>query len=264
MQTLARAAVRSGRTGQPLPDVWPTLAEDGVQFRRAGTAMIAGAPGSYKSTIALNLACKWADEGMTILYVSADSDQFTVAKRCAAILSGDSTKKVEHSLKEGGYATVLRRLSSVHFEFRPLDMAALDLRLRAFEQLYGHLPDLIVLDNLMNCVDSPADFHGQIEMTRDLDAMATATGAHILILHHTSEQYQGTEPPPRWYIQGKVTQFPRLVLTVASEPAEPGQLDLLKIACVKNTNGPQQADGKRYTQFFVDPLTLRISEIRRG
>src|SRR5580700_11326638 len=101
MQSVARAAVRSGRMGQPLPDIYSNLGDIRSKFRRGGCSMLAGPPGSFKSIFALNLACKWASAGVSGFYVSADSDQHTVAKRCAAILSGDPADVVEKTLLQG-------------------------------------------------------------------------------------------------------------------------------------------------------------------
>jgi RecA-family ATPase len=244
--------MRSGRTGLPLPDPYPNLTDMKVRFRRGGTSMIAGPPGSYKSTLALNMLTQWAGDGVTAFYVSADSDEATVAKRCAAILSGDVTEAVEKTIRKGKYTTTLNRLADVRWSFRALDIDGLALYLQAFEAVYGHVPDLVVVDNLMNCVSGPADFQGQITMTRDLDSLARDMRAHIMILHHTSEQYQGTQPPPRWNIQGKVSQFPRLILTLNCVQ------ERLSVAVVKNTNGPQQADGGLYTDFIVDTGNCRI------
>jgi len=252
MQSVARAAVRSGRMGQPLPDIYPNLADVKTRFRRGGTSMLAGPPGSFKSIFALNLVCKWAAEGVSGFYVSADSDQHTVAKRCAAILSGDPADIVEQTLLQGAYARTLNRLSDFGWEYKAMDMNGIVIQIQAFEYMHGHLPDVVFVDNLMNCVDNPTDFSGQMTMVRDLDSLARDIKAHICILHHTSESYQGNSPPPRWAIQNKVSQIPRLILTFQCVQGR------LSIATVKNTNGPQQSDGQFYRDFTVDLSNYNI------
>lgn len=255
MQTLAKAAMRSGKTGTPLPDVYTGLASQRVHFRRGGTSMIAGPPGAFKSTLALNLTCAWAAKEMTGIYVSADSDEFTVAKRCAGILSGDKQDKIEKTLKSGAYSDHLRKLRGIHWEFRGLSVQQLDLRLKAFEHMYGSFPDFVVIDNLMNCVDGPGDWNGQISMCRDLDTMARESSSHFVILHHTQEGSNSEEPPPRWHIMGKVAQFPRLILTVNAVKNH------MMVACVKNTNGPQDPTGRDYRDFMISTDTYRIDEL---
>lgn len=270
MQTIAKAALRSGKMGEPLPDLYECQIAERVSWRRGATSMVAGPPGSYKSTLALNMTVQWALQGMTAVYVSADSDAHTVAKRCAGILTGDPmdvidppppsdpSKPYTNPLRAGVYTNDLRRLSNIHWEFRGLNVSQLDNRLKTFETMYGDTPDLVVLDNLMNCVDGPSDFSGQITMCRDLDEVARAARCHIMILHHTKEMPPGKgpiDPPARWEIQGKVAQFPRLILTMAAEA------ERLKVATVKNTNGPQDATGRTYADFVVNPDNARISEV---
>jgi hypothetical protein len=261
VETISKAVLRAGDLGKPLPDIYPVLAGHSVRFRRGGTSMVAGPPGAYKSTLALNMMCKWAMEGLSGIYISADSDQFTVAKRCAGILTGDSVSTVEKTIRSGGYSDSLRTLSNVHWEFKGLDVRGIDDRVKAFQQMYGCFPDVIVLDNLMNCVAGPGDWNGQITMCRDLDEMARSSYSHVMILHHTQEHppskgQAAILPPPRWEIQGKVAQFPRLILTMNCA------MEHMMVACVKNTNGPQHPDGKTYSDFLVNTENCRVAEMR--
>jgi RecA-family ATPase len=266
LQTVGRAIKRSGSTGEPLPDVYPSLAREQVKFRRGGTSLVAGWPGSFKSTWALNEVVMWAREGLTILYVSADSDDFTVAKRVAAMITGDRMVDVEKTIRQGAYAEHLNSLGNVHWEFRSLNIQQLDERLVAIKQIHGAMPDLIVIDNLMNVVSSPTDYAGQMIMMRDLDQVARAASAHIMVLHHTHEaaMNKGTPAQPQavWEIHGKVNQFPRLVLTLAAVADEERESAHLMVACVKNTNGPADRTGRTFTDFMIDTPSARVREIR--
>lgn len=256
MQTLAKATLRSGNTGTPLPTVYESLAERRAHFRRGGTSMIAGPPGAYKSTLALNLACAWALDDMTGIYVSADADEHTVGKRCAGILSGDSSDTIEKTIRTGGYSEHLRKLHGIHWEFKGLSVRQLDERLKAFDAMYGMFPDWVFIDNLMNCVAGPGDWNGQIEMCRDLDAMARAARCHIAILHHTQEGGGDiSEPQPIWAIQGKVSQFPRLIINVAAVNNH------MMAAVVKNTNGPMDRTGRDYNDFMINQKNYRIDPL---
>jgi hypothetical protein len=257
LETLARSVVRSGQEGEPLPDAYQNLARMGARFRKSGTSMLAGVPGAYKSTIALNLAMRWSKQESTGLYVSADADRFTVGKRCAAILSGDTTDKVEKTLRAGGYSDVLRRIKKVHLEYRPLTIQQIDQRVDAFEQMHGKSPDWIVVDTLMACV--AADYNAQMTMCRDLDALSRVRQCHVLIVHHTQEhppERGGPSklPPPIWELHGKVSQFPRLILTTAKVGYE------MLVGIVKNTNGVAQSDGNYYASFTIDTANCRLEE----
>jgi predicted ATP-dependent serine protease len=245
--------------GMPLPDTYRVLAGKKAHFRRGATSMIAGQPGAFKSTLALNICSDWAMKGLSGLFISADSDQHTVGKRCAAIVSGDSVAKIEPVIKSGGYNDDLVKISDIHWEYKQMNLDQIDIRIRAHVAMYGKPPDFIVLDNLMNMVDNPADFQGQIRMTRDLDVIARRAGAHVMILHHTREIGAASHPPPRWEIQGKVSQFPRMILTLHCSPG--GVNRNLMVAVVKNTNGPQDPSGEDYSDFIINTDNCRVDEL---
>jgi RecA-family ATPase len=265
MQTVARAMKRDGLIGEPLPDVYPSLAQAGIQFRRAGTSLLAGHPGSFKSTFALNMLIKWARKDVTALYISADSDHFTVGKRCAAIITGDPMTTVEKTLREGGYDGQLKKLSGIYWEFRPLDVTQIEERLIAFKQVHGKMPDVIFIDNLMNMISNPTDYSSMMTMVRDLDTLARAASSHVLILHHTHESDQNKNAPARpqavWELHGRVAQFPRLVLTIAAQQNSEHTEAHLMVACTKNTNGPADRTGREYTDYIIDTASARVSEI---
>ena len=260
MYSLRKFNGRTGNIGQPLPDVFPSFALARITFRQGATSMIAGPPGSFKSVTALNLMVSWAMAGKSILYFSADSDEFTVAKRVCGILTGDDSDTFEANANSGHverYESVLASLDQVQFVYKQPDMDSIGRHVAAFEAVHGAYPDVIFVDNLIDTVEDPTDWGGMIAMIRDLDGMARETQAHICILHHASEEWSKShpsQPPPSWAIQGKVTQLSRLVLTVANSGMA------LYLACVKNTNGPQDREARVILQFLVGP-NMRVEDV---
>jgi AAA domain-containing protein len=266
LHDLRRIMARGGEAGVPLPDAYLTLATAGAHLRKGLSSMLAGWPGSYKSTLGLNMVCRLAQQGVTGLYISAEDDKLTIAKRCVGIMSGDPLDIVEAGLKRGEYQDVLRRLSkSWQWVFHALDVPRMEDRLAAFVQKFGDFPDLLVVDNLMSMVDGPGDWKGQMTMCRDLAALAQDTGTHPLIMHHTQEHEQRKsappEPPPRWEIHGKVNQFPKLIFTVATEIDKETQSGILKVAVVKNNGGPDDRTGRTYENFVIDTANCRVTDI---
>jgi hypothetical protein len=219
--------------------------------------MIAGAPGSFKSVLALNLLTIWARAGMAGLYFSADSDEFTVAKRTGGILTGEPVERVEYDMTRGdvaAYTDAMRVMDNVHFVYAQMFMDGIANHVKAFEAVYGGWPDVVFVDNLMNYADSAGEWESMREMTRELDSLARETSAHIVVLHHASETASYDRPPPRDKIQGKVTQVPRLVLTVAARGLA------LYWSCVKNTNGPQDPSASVMSEFLVRP-SMQVEDI---
>lgn len=257
MQTLSKAVRRSGNAGEPLPTVYRAFDASRIHFRRSATSMLAGWPGAFKSALALNMMAHWAKHGLNGLYFSADADPFTVGKRTAAILSGYPIDAVEAGLRSGMdfYDKVLTDVSTIRFVFKAADIDDIDRHMRAFEAVYGDFPDMVWIDNLMNMVQSDNEWTAMRNMTLDLDTLARESKSHVQILHHVSESIgQPGVPPPRYAIQGKVNQFPRLILTLGADGG------VLNIACVKNTNGPQDPTGKTMIPFTVAASTMRIQE----
>jgi hypothetical protein len=248
--SLAKFAARTGRIGRPLPDPYSIFSLRNVRFRHGATSMIAGKPGSFKSVFALNLLTRWAREGKTALYFSADSDEFTVAKRVASILTGrNQMDEVEPDFLAGRiepYVAVLKEMSNVRLEYRVMSIDDIADRLAAWEAVYGDYPDLVFVDNLINFAAHPQDWDGMGSMLIEFDGMSREMKSHFCVLHHASESWGiASDPVPRAAIQGKLTQIPRLVLTCAANESA------LAVCCVKNTNGPQDPDARSPMIFQV-------------
>lgn len=275
MLRVSKFRSRAGRLGQPLDTPFPIFDVEGVKFRYGGTSMIAGMPGSFKSILALNMMIRWADMGHDSLYLSADSDEYTVARRCAGIMTGVESYKVETDFEVGAIGKYLPSLRSlddkVLWEYRALEMEQIYDRLHAYaDGPAGGYPDVVFLDNLINFAPSTDDWGFMRDMTNQLDALARETKSHVCVLHHASENAgsmydhatgkfrprTSIDPVPRSAIQGKITQIPRLVLTTAANSnADPN----LMVACVKNTNGKQYPEADHIMRFNVAD-SLRVSD----
>jgi hypothetical protein len=268
---LRKFSGRVGQIGKPLPTPFKTFGDNRVTFRHGATSMIAGAPGSFKSVLALNMAAYWANHGLTGMYFSADSDEMTVSRRISGILTGDPIERIEAAMIKGDRAPYIKSLScmdDIQFEYEQLDMDGITTRLQSHEAVYGAFPDVIWIDNLIDFVDAPDDWGGMLQMIKDLDALSREIKAHICILHHAKlrgggdnrkkpDPSEADRPPADWEIQGRVTQIPRLVLSVK----ESGMC--LNVACIKNTNGPMQRDGSKYMEFQVKQ-SMQVEESTYG
>jgi hypothetical protein len=263
-------ASRVGNLGEALPTPFPSFDIHKVFFRYGATSMLAATPGSFKSVVALNLCKEWALNGIGSLYLSADSDEFTVANRLSGILTGDSMELIERKLVSGDrnliapYVNELERLGGVEFEYRQMDIDGVTQSMKSYEQVYGKHPPVVFIDNLIDFVDSPDDFGGMLAFIRDLNALAGQTRSHICVLHHAKLPSSGPgknaipgQPPADWEIQGKVTQLSRLVLTMCATGLD------LSISVVKNTLGPQHRDASVWMDFQVQP-SMQVTDLERS
>lgn len=256
---LLRAA-GSTQAGQ-LPDPFPGLANSRykVHFRRSQLCMLAGPPGAGKTMIALIAALR---ANVPCLYVSADSDEWTMAARAAAAITKHPVHIVEETIKYGmfpdEYGPQVEKLP-VRFIFQPSEPSVEDLAhaLTAWLEIQGHPPHLIVVDNLMNLRGEHGDEWTAMRQTcKDLHWLARMSKACVLVLHHTSEQNSSyiTSAPPRGAIQGKVAQLPSLILTTANNSLT-GEL---WVAVAKNRHGVSDPHAQNPLRWIVDFIHCQI------
>lgn len=271
MKTLARAVRQADAGGESLPVVYPNLDKAGINFRTKVVSMIAGQSGSYKSTLGLNILARWAKQGVTSLYISAEDDSTIVASRIAAMVTGEPMEYVSANIRTGAYSAMLKEIDQyVGFEFRALRVPQIAERMEAFSRKHGPGPRVLWIDNLMSMVEDPTDYHGQMMFVRDMAQIAATypSPCAVIIMHHTREHPENLRvpklapaPPPKWEIHGKVSQFPKLILTIDTAP--PGETPdrHMAVAAVKNNYGPSDHTGRDYEDFWVTPENARITEM---
>ena len=260
MLGLSRAWRGSNTNATPLPDVWKDLAKKQIKFRRGQVCMVAAAPNAGKSMFALIYAVK---AKVPTLFFSADTDTPTVMMRAASHLSGHSQLLVEANLNNSRhyYDKYLSDMENIQFVFDSSpSLDDIELEVKAYVELYGIPPELIVIDNLMNVVaESDNEWAGLRAIMVEFHDMARKTEACVMVLHHVSEQSEygkTSDPPARRAIHGKVSQLPALILTLGFDPLD----NTLKVAAVKNRFGPHTADGSDYTGLFVNYGVCQISD----
>ena len=238
MRTLARSVGKASIGGEPLPVPFKAFESTQIAIRRSELTMMAAVPGAGKSMLALAIALK---TNVPTLYISADTNAHTMAMRLASMISGKSQGDVEKLLTNdiGWTRAVLSRGAHIvwSFESSPTleDIAE---EVKAFEELWGQAPELIVVDNLMDvATDGGEEFASMRAIMKELKYLARATNAAVLVLHHTSEGVQGTPCQPRSALQGKVAQLPALILTLGLVGTS------LACAVVKNRYGKADANG---------------------
>lgn len=223
--------------------------------------MIAGPPGAGKSLLALVAVLKM---GVPCLYISADSDEDTMAARAAAAITGHPVNDVARTIELGLYAEeygpILADLP-VRFEYEPSNPSITDIghALTAWVEVWGVPPAVLVIDNLMNLKsDDGNEWQGMRENVLRLHWLARKYRCCVLVLHHTSEQdpQHIQSAPPRTAIQGKVSQLPALTLTVASRDSE------LFVGVVKNRHGASDPLARTPLRWIVDFTTCKIYDRR--
>lgn len=260
MLRLDRAWRSSHSNAEPLPLVWEDLTKKGISFRRGQVSMVAAAPNVGKSMFALVYAIK---AQVPTLFFSADTDTATVMIRAASHISGHSQITVENNIRNNPsyYSNDLEKMGHIQWVFDSSpNLDDIEAEVKAYIELFGIAPKLIVIDNLMNVVaETDNEWAGLRSIMMEFHDMARKTEACVMVLHHVSEQseYGNTfEPPARRAIHGKVSQLPALILTLGYDPYS----HLLKVAAVKNRFGQHTADGKDFVDLYTNYAACQISD----
>jgi replicative DNA helicase len=255
---LNRAWSATNTRATPLPQVWTDFNSKQIKFRRGQVCMVAAAPNAGKSMFALVYAIR---AKVPTLFFSADTDTATVTIRVAAALAGHNQQTVERNLDTNTkyYDKYLEGQSHIQWVFDSSpSLDDIELEVKAYVELYGITPELIVIDNLMNVVaEHDNEWAGLRQIMMELHDMARKTEACVMVLHHVSEQGEygdTTTPPARRAIHGKVSQLPSLILTLGYSPTE----GTLRVAPVKNRFGPMYANANEHVALAVDYATCRI------
>lgn len=254
--TLSRSLRRRTEGGTPLRTVFHKWDQAEIRLRRGQVTMIAGMPNAGKTMLANHIAI---NVGEPTLYVSADSDEPTQVIRTAASVSGVTVKEVEETFNLGAgriFKPDLDRAAHVSFSFDPaptLEDIALDVE--AFIEMTGDAPHLLIVDNLMNIETDGEDWGGTRQIPKAMHHFARHYESAVLLLHHCSEWGRSDQCPSRAAIQGKISQLPELIVTIALTP------DGHMLTCaVKNRCGPSWPRGDHPVSLYARPERMGLYE----
>lgn len=265
MYTILRASSGKGDSGEALPVVFPRLEAATARFRRGQITLIAAAPGVGKSALSLRLLVGLPETPS--LYLSGDTDAFSMALRMAAMVTKHSVRDVENQYDIGHgqfYNSHLEKFQHVRFDFSAtISPDFIEEQFTAYALTYGEYPHVLVVDNLSNMDMGHGDNgdNGYAALERSLDflhELARNTGTAVICLHHLTGQFDdGDTAPPLSSLRGKVSKVPEMVLTLFRT----GTTDFpgLGVAIVKNRNGKNDTKGGLYVNLDWDPERMQLN-----
>lgn len=258
MRSLARSIRRPDKGGEPLPTVYHTFDQAGVFLRRGETTMLAGAPGSGKSSVGVDIAVKTK---VPTLYFSADSTELTMASRLGSMLTRRELQEVEQMILQNPVwaGDMLGGVDHIRWVFDSAPtFGDIGSEVEAFEEVWGAAPQLIVIDNLTDVTDDDGgdEFSTLRSTMKGIKYLARESNAALLVLHHTSEASEGNPCPPRKAIHGKVSQMPAMILTLAAQSN-----GYMAVACVKNRQGPADPSGKTAMYLTFQPSIMLLADM---
>jgi KaiC/GvpD/RAD55 family RecA-like ATPase len=254
--TLGQAVSQQGVQGASIATPYTSLTNLGFTLRRGQTSMVVAGPGTGKSALALDIAMRLH---LRSLYISADTDSFTMGLRAAAKMSGHPQEQIEKGMADPTiapmYQDLLAKLWNVRFSFDAACMEDVRDEVFAYATAFGSFPPLLVVDNLVNVADGDDDYKAMRHAVQDLDRLAHNTGSHVMILHHANGRYEnGDEAIPLSGLENKVGKIPAQVITLTRVG------NYMRVHPVKNRSGKADPKGGLSAQLYVDLATMTFRE----
>ncbi len=223
----------------------------GVQVCKGQLSLVVGPPGAGKSLFAMNYLVRASVPSLAFLL---DIDQLSAAARFGSILTGDKFGRVKADIDS--YGDSLSSLGDTQVVFHASDMDDIRLQVSAYEQRYGLPPDLVVLDNLGNLTSAMDNEWALLKaLTLELDLLAREMQCAVIACAHVTD-LETTNPAGRTKILGKVSQYPRLILSVGFDSVS-GEY---KVAAVKNSSGPSDVSASHPVTMYADPSRMYLGE----
>lgn len=259
----------------PRVDAFAELYELGVRPRRGQLIMVAGRSGSQKSGFVLFWA---AQMGLPTLYFSGDMSPFTAGVRLASIATGWTSDEVEDQMgSDFGESLVTGALGESKADIdlvfaSPITWDRVVAELNLYVMLRNELPELVVLDNLMDFEGAENDYEAQMQTMQDVSSFARELGVTVVVLHHASDKSWDAKndphsPPSRDQIKNGLSEKPELTLTVAlgahlvDEGLEP--VREFRVACVKQRDGACDPSAGQFAILNCDPSRTQFWDRRR-
>ena len=254
MLSLSMAAKARGSSGEQIPTpFYPSLEGAGIRFWRSQLVLVVGPGSAGKSLLISNLVAKW---GRSCLAFLLDQDKATAAARFAATELDRPFLEMKKNLDEPDIVEALSKMGAIQADFTAETLDDVQLQLDAYIERYGVPPEIIVVDNLGNMTSGYDDEWSTLKaMTLELDIMARNYEMLVIAAHHTKDA-PTTEPLDRSAILGKISQYPRLILSVAYN----GYDAVYKVAAVKNSSGPTDAMAANPVCFDANPGNMQVTE----
>lgn len=248
------AAKNRGSTGEQLPTpFYPSFERNGVRFFRSQLCLVVGPGSAGKSLLIGNLVAKWNRPTLAFLL---DQDAATAAARFAATELNRPFLEIKKDLDNPYTCEVLAALGFIQTDFRAECIEDIQLQLDAYLERYGVPPEIVVIDNIGNMSSGYENEWAMLKaLTLDLDVMARKYECIVICAHHTTDA-PTTEPLPRSAVLGKISQYPRLVLSVAYNSYS----GIYKVAAVKNSSGPTDVMAHNPIEFEADPGNMQVKE----
>jgi predicted ATP-dependent serine protease len=258
MLTLQKASRRGG-AGRTIPTPYDGFAKYDFELQAGQVSMFAAAAGVGKSAVALDIVMK---SRRRCMYICGDTDAWTMVVRATAKVTGYPQAQVKSMLaaEHPDFTNALADYPDLRFVFDATSTLDIHDEVLAYAIMYGDWPEIIVVDNLADIVESEGgEFAGVRQALQELGILARNTGAHVMTLHHVVGKYEdGNVPIPQSGLENKVSKKPAQIVTLNRQGS------MLRACIVKNRQGEADAQANLWIPLMADMATMNIRDWPEG
>lgn len=254
----------------PLPTeldaLWTFGGGQGVTPRHGQFITISGRSGSQKSGFALY----WVRQmNLPTLYVSGDMTAFEATGRLVSMETGHTQSEVERWWNdpiEGRRYREALESSNISFSFgNPITEEMVWGELNAWVEIHNEFPAILVIDNLMDIEGCAEEENSALRAAMSyFSGLVMDTGITVILCTHATDKSDRGEntpgmPASRREVKGGISEKPQLMFSVALDP---DTLEL-RVAVIKNRNGPQDPSARTYAILQAFPEVTRFGPVHR-
>jgi AAA domain-containing protein len=245
-----------GHGGEKLPPAFRNLEHCEIEPRRSGVSLVAAATGGGKSAFALAYARL---SRIPTLYMAADTPGYSLAVRLAQQELVSASRDIEEHIDSPAVKNALLKNSHIRFALdRTPTVQDVADECRAYIEIFGEPPPLVVVDNLINIQDAETegDYARLRRVVDDLVRMAGAYESHIMALCHTKQRYDDADKPiPLSGLEFGPSHNVDLVLTLRRRGFD------LTVHPVKSRYSPADPSAESgFARLFADLSTMTVRD----
>lgn len=242
-------------------------------FRRGEVLFLGGYSGTSKTFWACEMALRFVDQGLNVLFLSLEMPAGGIIERMAANLIGTDTRSLSEGLRDGSITRLYQTVSNkINKHLRIIDRAYLsiddvDRRVKIANTVFDAPVDVVIIDYLQN-MKGTQTYEELSETAKKFKKLVLDNNVFCICL---SQLNRGAETYKRNSMKflkgaGDIEATGDWVLMLY-RPGDDPSLDLVKrtellntiiVTLEKGRRGFQISD--RELEFEFDPLTTRIVE----
>lgn len=213
---------------------------------RGLVTILAGRPGTGKSTLAMNIAVNAASASANVLYVSLEDIEHYLGLRVVSYLSGVDYGDLTHHRCDDWQRQAVRQIAAdyrdlpMRSDFLPRQTAA-SIRLSAISQQQKHGLDLLIVDHLTEMASDHNAYASTSEQVKGIRDIAKELNCAVLLLCQLNRSAANrSDPEPKitdLRDSGKIEEVARNIWLLHRDQSKEAVQGIMQLDVAKATHG---------------------------